>query len=123
MLKIKRIYGHDQDDYQGYRILVDRIWPRGISKANAKLDDWAKEIAPSVELRKWFAHDPEKFADFKIEYQKELDLNPYTKQFIATVKKQLAHSDVILLYGAKDTKHNQAIVLKHYLEQKLVKTD
>ena len=122
MLKIKRIYDHDQD-YQSYRILVDRMWPRGISKDNAKLNDWAKEIAPSVELRKWFAHDPEKFADFQIEYQKELDLNPYTKQFIATVKKQLTHGDVTLLYGAKDTKHNQAIVLKHYLEQKLNETD
>lgn len=113
-LKIERIYNKPQD-FSGYRVLVDRLWPRGISKVNAKLDQWEKEIAPSKELRTWFSHDPEKFPDFRTKYIAELDANPQTKVFIKLISDQLKIGDVILLYGAKDRENNQAVVLKQYL--------
>lgn len=112
-IKIVRIYSHEQP--AGYRILVDRLWPRGISKVKAKLDEWDKEIAPSQELRKWFKHDPNKFAEFKERYLVELRQNDQTAQFVETVKQQLQTQDVLFLYGAKDEQHNQAVVLKEYL--------
>ncbi|PAK78879.1 DUF488 domain-containing protein [Lentilactobacillus parakefiri] len=113
-LKLERIYDKPQD-LSGYRVLVDRLWPRGISKVNAKLDVWEKEIAPSKELRTWFSHDPEKFPDFKKKYIAELDANPETKDFIKLISDQLKDSNVILLYGAKDRENNQAVVLQQYL--------
>lgn len=110
-----RIYAHDQP--AGLRLLVDRVWPRGVSKINAALDGWDKTIAPSTELRKWFGHDPEKFAEFTTRYRAELEANPDTPALIA----QVAASDqpVLLLFGAKDEAHNNAVVLKAYLEEKL----
>lgn len=117
-LKLERIYDKPQD-LSGYRILVDRLWPRGISKVNAKLDEWEKEIAPSKELRKWFSHDPEKFPDFKTKYIAELNDNPKTTDFIKLIGDHLKTSDVILLYGAKNRKDNQAVVLKQYLTDHL----
>ncbi|MDN6028264.1 MAG: DUF488 family protein [Lactobacillus sp.] len=117
-LKIERIYQKPIDDH-GLRILVDRLWPRGISKVNAKLDQWAKEIGPTNDLRKWFGHDPTKYEDFKVRYQEELAGNPALPAFIALVKEELAKQNVILLFGAKDTSHNQAVVLQAYLRAHL----
>ena len=110
--KIERIYESTASD-DSYRVLVDRLWPRGISKERAALDEWNKEIAPTDELRKWFNHDPEKFLEFSRRYMKELDNNPAAAEAKNNWNKQSA---VTLLYGAKDAEHNQAIVLKKWLE-------
>lgn len=110
--KIERIYGSTASD-DSYRVLVDRLWPRGISKERAALNEWNKEIAPTDELRKWFNHDPEKFPEFSRRYMKELDNNPAAAEAKNNWNKQSA---VTLLYGAKDAEHNQAIVLKKWLE-------
>lgn len=117
-IKTERIY-HKPADLNGYRILVDRLWPRGISKANAHLDEWVKEVAPSNELRKWFNHEVSKFAEFQHRYEDELKQNPAFQQLLSTVREKLPTQNVILLYGAKDTEHNQAVVLKEYLQQQL----
>lgn len=115
LLKLERIYTKPAD-LDGYRLLVDRLWPRGISKVNAHLDDWVKEIGPSTELRRWFNHDVEKYPEFVKKYRAELDANPITADFITQVATQLKTTNVILLFGAKDEQHNQAVVLKSYLE-------
>ncbi|APR07569.1 hypothetical protein FAM21834_01443 [Lentilactobacillus parabuchneri] len=117
-IKLERIYDKPQD-LSGYRILVDRLWPRGISKVNAKLDEWEKEVAPSKELRQWFSHDPQKFSEFKTKYIAELDANPKTAEFTALIADKLKTTDVIFLYGAKDRENNQAVVLKDYLTNHL----
>ncbi|HBF75083.1 MAG TPA: DUF488 domain-containing protein [Lactobacillus sp.] len=117
-LKIERIYTKPADT-DGYRILVDRLWPRGISKEKAALDEWFKTIAPTKELRQWFGHDPEKYAEFKTRYIAELDTNPDRDKFLKLIKSHLAEGNVIMLYGAKDETHNQAAVLKDYLEKLL----
>lgn len=114
----QRIYSHDS--ISGYRILTDRLWPRGISKEKAALDLWAKDVAPTNELRKWFGHEPAKFPEFKQRYRAELGANPAAADFVATVREQLAAGhDVLLLFGAKDEQNNQAIVLKEWLEAQL----
>jgi len=113
-LKLERIYTKPVD-LDGYRLLVDRLWPRGISKVNAQLDDWVKEIAPSTALRQWFNHEPEKYPEFVTRYQEELKLNELTPILIARIADQLKKTNVILLYGAKDEQHNQAVVLRDYL--------
>jgi uncharacterized protein YeaO (DUF488 family) len=113
MIKVKRIYDHyDKED--GYRILVDRLWPRGISKEKAQVDLWLKEIAPSTELRKWFGHDPERWEEFEKRYKKELE----NKSDLLLQLKELknSHKQITLLYGARDTEHNQAIVLLQMLK-------
>ncbi|MCH3904945.1 MAG: DUF488 family protein [Lactobacillus sp.] len=115
-IKVIRIYEHEQP--AGYRILVDRIWPRGISKVKAQLDLWAKEIGPSTELRKWFNHDDAKFADFKQKYLAELAVNPAAADFVTRVQTALQQGDVLFLYGAKNKEHNQAVVLKEFVDQK-----
>ncbi|KRL98983.1 hypothetical protein FD50_GL000249 [Liquorilactobacillus satsumensis DSM 16230 = JCM 12392] len=114
-IKKDRIYTKPVD-LTGYRILVDRLWPRGISKVNAHLDLWFKEIAPSNELRKWYGHEPEKFAEFKQRYLNEIAENPHKNEFLKIVKEQTEKQDVILLFGAKDLEHNQAAVLAEYLQ-------
>jgi uncharacterized protein YeaO (DUF488 family) len=114
MVQIKRIYDEpNQDD--GYRILVDRLWPRGVSKGQAAIDLWLKEVAPSPELRTWFGHKPEQFTDFKHRYTEELSNNPATAELL----KRLADSNqnVTLLYGAKDPAINHAVVLQQFLEK------
>ncbi len=115
-LKLERIYTKPAD-LNGYRILVDRLWPRGISKIRAALDNWEKSIAPSTELRKWFNHVPDRFPEFKTKYLAELEQNPSTKEFVNLVAEKLKKQNVILLYGAKDQKHNQAIIIYNYLLQ------
>ncbi|MCB0454374.1 MAG: DUF488 domain-containing protein [Aequorivita sp.] len=111
-IKIKRIY-EDASKNDGFRILVDRIWPRGVSKKDAKLDEWMKEIAPSTELRKWFDHKEDRFAEFEKKYYKELENCP---ELIEELLKKAQEKRLTLLYGAKDETHNQAAVLKDFIE-------
>ncbi len=108
MIQIKRAYdpAAKQD---GQRILVDRLWPRGVSKEKAKLDRWAKELAPSTELRKWFGHDPVRWTEFQKRYRKELHAQDEDLKEIAKTSR---HSTVTLIYGAKDQLHNEAVVLR-----------
>ncbi|MGV8852069.1 MAG: DUF488 domain-containing protein [Rhodoglobus sp.] len=108
-----RIY--DQANMPGaYRVLVDRLWPRGVSKAEAALNEWCKELAPTPELRMWWNHDPETFAEFSQRYRAELDSN---EQLPAIVAKWIKHPKVALLYGARDTTINHAVVLSSYLTE------
>ncbi|WP_119325522.1 DUF488 family protein [Companilactobacillus musae] len=116
-LILRRIY--DKDLPEGYRVLVDRLWPRGMSKVRAALDLWAKQIAPSPELRKWFGHDPEKYTEFKSKYLSEIEDNPYTNEFLEKIRKALEKQDVLILYSAKDQEHNDAVVLMEYLNSKI----
>lgn len=113
-IKCERIYTKPAD-LNGYRVLVDRLWPRGISKVNAQLASWEKEMGPTTELRKWFNHEPEKFPEFKKRYVAEIEANEALPAFLDLIAEQLADQDVILLYGAKDEEHNQAIILKEFL--------
>nr|WP_220789870.1 DUF488 domain-containing protein [Gluconacetobacter johannae] len=110
-MRVRRIYDPpDPDD--GARVLVDRLWPRGVGKDRAHLTLWLKEIAPSGELRKWFGHDPARWNDFQQRYRAELDANPSAVDRIVTLAGQ---GPVTLLYAAKDTQHNEAVVLAAYL--------
>ena len=121
-IQLKRVY-ESPEESDGYRILTDRLggglWPRGISREKAALDLWAKDMAPSSELRKWFGHDPEKYETFRKKYLQELDHNPGKEDFLSLVKSHLKEGRVTLLYGARDREHNQAVVLQHFLEQAL----
>ena len=112
MLIIKRIYDKD-DDSEGIRILVDRIWPRGIKKEDAKINFWAKNLAPSNELRKWYNHDHEKWNEFKRRYFAELDANP---EGIAELQSYMGESLVIFLFSSKELNLNNATALKEYIE-------
>lgn len=113
-IRIKRIYDDPADD-DGFRVLIDRLWPRGISKDAAQLDAWAKELAPSTELRKQFAHDPARFAEFTKQYQAELaDRQDAIEEFKAAV----VCDTLTLLYAAADPVHNHAVVLRDYLMQR-----
>jgi len=112
-IKIKRIY-EDPSKNTGYRILIDRVWPRGVSKEDAKLDAWKKDIAPSNKLRKWFDHDPRKFDEFTKNYCMELDDK---KEDLIEIRKKAKDQAVTLLYGAKDTVHHQAVVLQNVLKE------
>jgi uncharacterized protein YeaO (DUF488 family) len=113
-IKIKRVYDKTSKD-DGIRILVDRIWPRGIKKEELKLDNWVKEIAPSNELRKWFSHKPEKWEEFKIKYFKELKQKKSLCEGLLTKE-----NNITLLYSAKDKEHNQAVALKEFLEEEIL---
>lgn len=110
-IKLHRIY--EKKSPSGYRVLVDRLWPRGISKEDANLDDYWKELAPSNKLRKWFDHDPDKWGEFRQKYLHEL--KGHQKEVKECLDK-VTKKNLILLYGAKDVEHNQALVLKEYLE-------
>lgn len=110
-VQIKRVY-EEPAPTDGYRVLVDRLWPRGVSKDRAKLDLWLKEVAPSSELREWFGHVPERFTEFSKKYEAELTNNPAAAQLKTIVKE---HDDVTLLYSAHDPVNNQAQVLLKYL--------
>lgn len=110
--RIKRIYEPIGAD-DGYRVLVDRIWPRGVSKEKAALDQWIREIAPTDELRHWFDHDPVRFEGFTKKYIAELDTNSAVDELRSAIAGQPI---VTLLYGAHDEKHNQAVVLQRYLQ-------
>lgn len=113
-LGIARVY-HLQMRPDTYYILVDRLWPRGIKKADLPLQMWAKDIAPSAELRKWFRHDPQRFAEFSRRYREELEDNPEADIFAKEIRQLLAEKNVILLYGAKSPACNHALVLQQWL--------
>ena len=115
-IKLKRVY-EDPQENDGYRILVDRLWPRGVKKEELPYDSWAKEITPSSEIRKWFNHDPEKFEQFKSAYLEELTENEETADFVKEVKDELEEQNVTLLYAAKDEKINHVVILKDFLEE------
>ena len=114
MIKIERIYDYKNDNT--YTILVDRLWARGISKDKVKINLWAKEIAPSTELRKWFNHDEEKFDEFSKKYIEELNNN---ENAILFLKNLLEHENITLLYSAKDKMHNNAVVLEKWIKDKI----
>lgn len=113
-VQLKRVY-ETPEAHDGFRVLVDRIWPRGLSKQKAALDLWLKDIAPSTQLRKWFAHDPAKWDGFKERYFKELDAMPGTVDEMRTL---LRKPGVTLLYAAHDEERNQAVALLEYLDGK-----
>lgn len=110
-IQIKRVY-EEPDPKDGFRILVDRLWPRGLTKEKAAADLWLKDIAPSTELRKWFNHDAEKWKEFQKKYQKELKEN---KEAVSVLKEHLKQGPVTLLYAAKDEVHNEADVIKNFV--------
>lgn len=114
MILIKRVYEPSSPE-DGTRILVDRLWPRGLSKAEVQIDIWLKEIAPSTALRQWFHHNPALWPAFQARYWDELDANP---QALATLAQAHHNGIVTLLYAAKDTQRNNAVALKAYLEQR-----
>ncbi|MCG2419256.1 DUF488 family protein [Aequorivita sp. F47161] len=111
-IQTKRIY-EKAANRDGTRVLVDRVWPRGVSKEDAKLNEWMKEIAPSEKLRKWFDHKEERFEEFSKKYKKELEKHSNLVQQLLDKAKD---KRLTLLFGAKDEAHNQAIVLKEYLD-------
>ena len=117
-LRIKRIY-EAIEEQDGYRVLTDRLWPRGIAKTKAAIDLWEKTVAPSTELREWFGHIPERFPEFTERYLQELEDNSDATKFVELCQKQLEKSNVTLLYGAKDELHNQAVVLQNFINQHL----
>lgn len=110
---IKRVY-EEPAKQDGYRILIDRLWPRGLTKEKAVVDLWLKEIAPSTELRKWFNHEPEKWPDFQKKYLAEIKVN---KEALSTLKEKMKQGKITLVYSAKDEEHNDARVLLAYLNK------
>ena len=116
-IRIKRVYEPPARS-DGYRVLVDRVWPRGVSRDTLRLDAWAKDAAPSTALRKWFVHDPAKWREFKARYFRELGGN------VAALEPVLAaarRGTVTLLYGAKETQFNNAAALKEFIERRAAK--
>ena len=111
-IRIKRVY-EEPDSTDGRRILVDRLWPRGMSKEKAKVDLWMKEISPSTELRHWYGHDPEKWPEFKARYYVELDAN---QDNVNKLLDEVQAGTVTLLYSAKERRLNNAVALKEYIE-------
>ena len=116
MIKVQRVYDRKVNKMEGKSFLVERLWPRGIKKEALHADAWLKEAAPSTELRKWFNHDPAKWEEFQRRYQAELDSHPDTWQPLQEAARQ---GDITLLYSARDTQHNNALVLKEYLQRHL----
>ena len=112
-VKVKRVYD-TADPRDGFRILVDRVWPRGVSKAAARVDLWLKSVAPSTELRKWFDHDARKWGGFKKRYFAELDQGP---PGLAELLERVAAGPVTLIFSARDASHNQAVALQEYLKK------
>lgn len=118
MIRVKRIYEPPLKS-DGTRLLVERLWPRGLKKADARLDAWLREAAPSTALRQWFQHDPAKWAEFQRRYRKELDEHP---DAWAPILEAAQKGPVTLLFSSRDTEHNNVIALKAYLDLQLKKT-
>lgn len=112
-IHIKRAYDEPSSE-DGKRILIDRLWPRGLTKEKAKINLWLKDVAPSTELREWFGHDPAKWPEFQKRYQKELEAN---NMVVTQLLGELKAGVATLIYGAKDEAHNDAVVLKNFLEK------
>jgi uncharacterized protein YeaO (DUF488 family) len=119
MIQLKRVY-EKPSRKDGLRILVDRLWPRGLTKECAAVTLWLKDVAPSTELRKWFGHDPAKWKQFQARYRKELREK---KDALDLLKQKSEEHTVTLLYGARDEKHNEALVLKSVLEGRRTKSE
>ena len=119
-IKVERIYDNATGS-DSFRILVDRLWPRGLSKDKVKVDLWQKDIAPSNTLRKWFGHDEKKWDEFKQKYFKELDKNNDVVNTIIIFKAAQEQNSITLLYGTKEKRFNNAVALKEYLEEKFKK--
>lgn len=115
IIKVERLYD-DPNGTDTFRILVDRLWPRGLSKDKVKIDLWQKEIAPSNSLRKWFSHDLKKWNEFRERYFKELEKN---NELVNVMLDKVKKEPITLLYGAKDEKFNNAVALKEYLDKKI----
>lgn len=111
MIAVKRIYEEPSQD-DGLRVLVERLWPRGLSKEKARVDLWLKELAPSASLRKWFGHDPQKWQEFQRRYFEELRAN---EEAVVRLKREGRRGRVTLVYAAKDEQHNSAVALKQFL--------
>jgi len=116
MIHLKRVYEVSSSD-DGFRVLVERLWPRGVSKEKAALDLWLKEIAPSSELRTWFGHDPAKWDEFQKRYHDELKQN---ESVVNQLREIIRKGDVTFVYAAHDTQHNAALALKEFMEQSSV---
>lgn len=112
MIRIKRVYDPPAAD-DGWRVLVDRLWPRGVVKDAAQIDEWLKVIAPSDELRKWFSHDPAKWEEFRCRYREELQRE---KALLERLSRKARQGTVTLLFAARDEEHNNAVVLRELLE-------
>jgi uncharacterized protein YeaO (DUF488 family) len=120
IIKIQRIYiDQTENNDDSFRILIDRLWPRGLRKEEVKIDLWLKDIAPSSSLRKWFSHDEKKWDEFKKKYFKELEKN--NESVNKVLDKAAEERSITLLYSTKNEKFNNAVVLKEYLEQKIKK--
>ncbi|HET7833875.1 MAG TPA: DUF488 domain-containing protein [Gallionella sp.] len=114
-IQIKRVY-EAPEPTDGYRILIDRLWPRGLTKDSAAVDEWVRDASPSTELRRWFGHEPERWAEFKRRYLDELHHEPAAAA-LERLRKAAARQRVTLLYGAKDEAHNNAVVLLELLRE------
>jgi len=117
MLALKRVYDKAAPE-DGVRFLVERLWPRGIKKTDLRLDDWLKDVAPSNELRRWFAHDPNKWTEFQKRYFAELDRHP---EACEPIRSAARHGRVTLIYSSHDAEHNNAVALKVYLSARMGK--
>lgn len=115
MIRVKRVYAPPAPD-DGIRVLVERLWPRGLKREALRLDEWLKEVAPSDGLRRWFAHDPTRWEEFQRRYFAELDGNPETWKPLVEIARR---GNLTLLYSARDVEHNSAVALQRYLEAKL----
>jgi uncharacterized protein YeaO (DUF488 family) len=115
MIQLKRVYS-ERSTKDGVRILVDRVWPRGVTKARARIDDWKKELAPSTALRKWFGHDPAKWRGFRARYRRELTESGALKALQNLVERS-GREPITLVYSAADEQHNQAVALKEILRK------
>jgi uncharacterized protein YeaO (DUF488 family) len=113
-IRLKRAYEPPQRS-DGYRVLIDRIWPRGVSKEEAHLDEWARELAPSGELRRWFGHDPARFAEFRSRYLDELQAQ---RETLRKLRRRAREETLTLVYGARDTENNDAVVLAELLRRR-----
>jgi uncharacterized protein YeaO (DUF488 family) len=114
-VRIKRAY-QEPDKGDGYRVLVDRLWPRGVNRERLNLDEWTKEIAPSPDLRKWFGHDPARWEEFRERYREELS-SPDRRSILVTLADRSRWAPVTLVYGARDEEHNGALVVKEVLDE------
>jgi uncharacterized protein YeaO (DUF488 family) len=110
-VRLKRAYDEPADD-DGYRVLIDRLWPRGVARERARLDEWARELAPSTELRRWFGHEPERFAEFRRRYAAELEAQ---SKKLEELRSRARRGTLTLVYAARDTEHNDAVVLADIL--------
>lgn len=113
---LKRAYER-REPRDGYRVLVDRLWPRGLRKGALELDEWLRDLAPSNDLRKWFAHDPERWQEFRQRYRRELSSGP-ARKLVDDLRDRLDRGPLTLVYGARDEEHNNAVVLKSVLDRR-----